>query len=110
MELVFPTIFELIVAVSATLITNLLALLYLRRVRLERPPIGTFNLRDIGVLSCFLVTLPLLYVVLPQWGLTGFLVLTFTASLAIGYRPLVSPAVLWLGVGSLIGVNIWMTR
>lgn len=110
MELLYPTVFELIVAVGATLITNVLALLYLRRVRLERPPIGTFNGRDIGILCCFLVTLPLLYVVLPQWALTGFLILTFTASLSIGYRPLVGRGRLWLGIGLLLGLNIWMTR
>ncbi len=110
MELVYPTVFELIVAVSATLITNVLALLYLRKLRLDRPPIGTFNARDIGILSCFLVTLPLLYVVLPQWGLTGFLILTFSASLSIGYRPLLSRGKLWFGIGLLIGLNIWMTR
>jgi hypothetical protein len=110
MELLYPTVFELIVAVSATLITNLLALLYLRKVRLERPPIGTFNGRDIGILFSFLILLPLLYVVLPQWGLTGFLVLTFTGSLSIGYRPLLNPTALWLGIGLLIGLNIWMTR
>jgi hypothetical protein len=110
MELLYPTVFELIVAVIATLATNLLALFYLRRVRLERPPIGTFNARDIVVLFGFLVTLPLLYVVLPQWALTGFLILTFSASLSIGYRPLVRSSTLWLGIGLLLGLNIWMTR
>ncbi|MFL6163021.1 MAG: hypothetical protein ACJ74U_12430 [Jatrophihabitantaceae bacterium] len=110
MELVYPTVFELFVAVIATVTTNLLAMLYLRKVRLERPPIGTFNARDIMILSGFIVLLPLLYVVLPQWALTGFLVLTFTASLSIGYRPLLSPAKLWLGIGLLLGANIWMTR
>ena len=110
MDLVYPTIFELIVAVTATVSTNLLALLYLRKVRLERPPVGTFNARDIVILSGFIVTLPLLYVALPQWALTGFLILTFTGSLSIGYRPLLRPAVLWLGIGLLIGLNIWMVR
>jgi hypothetical protein len=110
MELLYPTVFELIVAVTATLTTNMLALLYLRRTRIERPPVGTFNGRDIVVLSCFLITLPLLYVVLPQWALTGFLVLTFTSALAIGYRPLLSPTKLWVGIGALIGMNVWMTR
>ena len=110
MELVYPTVFELIVAVTATLVTNVLALLYLRRVRIERPPIGTFNGRDIVVLCCFLVTLPLLYVVLPQWALTGFLIMTFSSALSIGYRPLVGRGRLWLGIGLLIGLNIWMTR
>ncbi|HEU5269601.1 MAG TPA: hypothetical protein VFU36_06720 [Jatrophihabitans sp.] len=110
MELLYPTVFELIVAVTATLATNVLALVYLNRVRQERPPIGTFNGRDIVILFCFLVTLPLLYVVLPQWALTGFLVLTFTSALTIGYRPVVNRTTLWLGVGLLLGMNIWMTR
>ena len=37
MDLVYPTVFELIVAVTATVATNLLALAYLRKVRQERP-------------------------------------------------------------------------
>jgi hypothetical protein len=35
-------------------------------------------------------------------------VLTFTASLSIGYRPLLSPSALWLGIGLLLGANIWL--
>lgn len=109
-SLVYPTVFELFVAVGGSLVTCLAALLYVRRVRLERPAIGVFNRRDIAVLFSFIVLLPLLYVVLPQWGLTTFLVLTFTASLSIGYRPLLSPGALWLGLGLLIGLNVWMAR
>jgi hypothetical protein len=109
-SLVYPTVFELIVAVVASVVTCGLALVYLRRVRLERPVIGTFNRRDIGILFSFIVLLPLLYVVLPQWLLTAFLLLTFTASISIGYRPLLAPALLWPAVGLLIGLNIWMAR
>lgn len=109
-SLVFPTIFELIVAVSGAVITSLLALLYLRHVRLERPVIGTFNFRDIASLCVFIVALPLLYVVLPQWLLTTFLAVTFVAAISIGYRPLLSPARLWPAVGFLLGLNIWMAR
>ncbi len=110
MSLVWPTFFELIVAVTGSVVSCLVALLYLRRVRLERPAIGTFNRRDIMILFVFIVFLPTLYVVLPQWLLTSFLVLTFVASMSIGYRPLLSPARLWLGIGLLVGLNIWMAR
>lgn len=109
-SLVYPTMFELVLAVAAAVLTCLLALLYLRRVRLARPPIGTFNRRDIAILFVFLTGLPFLYVVFPQELLTGFLILTFSSALAIGYRPLFRASTLWLIIGLLVGVNIWMAR
>ncbi len=66
-SLVFPTYFELVVAVSGAVLTSLLAAAYLRRVRLERPAIGTFNDRDVASLFGFIVVLPVLYVAVPQW-------------------------------------------
>ena len=109
-SLVWPTFFELMVALTGAVLTSTFALFYLRRVRLERPAIGTFNPRDIVILFSFIVFLPMLYVVLPRYLLTGFLVLTFVGSVSIGYRPVLSPLRLWLGVGVLIGANIWMAR
>ncbi|HEV3171708.1 MAG TPA: hypothetical protein VGZ32_15260 [Actinocrinis sp.] len=104
------SLFELCVAMIGALATSLCALTYFRRVRIERPAIGTFNGRDIGILFVFLVTLPTLYLLLPRWALTGFLALTFLASLSIGFRPLFSPGPLWLGIGVLLGANIWIAR
>ena len=109
-SLVFPTIFEMVLAVVAVTVTSLLALAYLKRVRLERPTIGTFNRRDVTTLFAFIVALPLLYVLLPQWLLTSVLVVTFTAAMSIGGRPLIRPARLWPALGLLIGVNVWMAR
>src|SRR5690349_20326262 len=43
------------------------ALFNFRRVRMERPPVGTFNGRDIVILLGFIVTLPFLYGYLPIW-------------------------------------------
>ena len=40
---ILPTMLALSVAITATLITIGLCVLYLRRVRIERPAIGTFN-------------------------------------------------------------------
>ncbi len=109
-SLVFPTLFEMAVAIFGTVLTCTLALLYLRRVRLERPAIGAFNGRDIAILFGFIVGLPLLYVVLPLLPLLILLGITFASALSIGLRPLLSASSTWLVVGLLIGVNIWMTR
>jgi hypothetical protein len=93
-----------IVAVSA------LALVFFRRVRLDRPPIGTFNGRDIGILLTFIVALPFLYAAMPGWVLTCLLALTFASALSIGYRPVLGRTWLWLCTGLLIGANIWTSR
>ena len=52
------------------------ALLYFRRVRMERPPIGTFNGRDILILLLFISVLPFLYGYLPYWMITCLLIVT----------------------------------
>jgi hypothetical protein len=109
-SLVFPTLFELSLAVPATVLTCLLAVHYLRHVRLDRPAVGTFNRRDIVTLFVLIVGLPFLYVVVPQWMLTSVLVLTFCGALSIGARPLLSPSRTWVGLGLLVGLNIWMAR
>jgi hypothetical protein len=109
-SLVFPVLFQLVLAITGTVITCVLALLYVRHVRLERPAIGTFNGRDVSILFVFIVGLPLLYLVLPLPALLVFFVITFASALSIGLRPLLTPTLTWLIVGVLVGANIWMTR
>ena len=104
----FLSLFQLCVAVICELAACLGALFYFRRVRLERPAIGRFNGRDVLFLFVFLVVLPGVYLLLPQWTLTCVLVLTFAAALSIGFRPVLAPTPLWLGIGVLIGANLWM--
>jgi len=101
-------IFGLCMGVVGSVLVSVCAWYYLRRVRIERPPIGTFNGRDIGILFVLLSTIPLFYLLLPRWLLTSFLAVTFLASISIGFGPVLSPAKLWLGIGTLIGLNIWM--
>ncbi|HET6214319.1 MAG TPA: hypothetical protein VFE14_15750 [Micromonosporaceae bacterium] len=111
LDLLVPqTLFQWAVVLTGALATCAASLFYVRRIRLDRPAIGVFNGRDIGVLFVFITTLPVLYLALPHWALTTFLILTFTASLSIGYRPVLPPAVLWLGIGVLLGVNVWIAR
>jgi hypothetical protein len=94
-----------VVCVGAVLAV-LAALTFFRNIQVQRPAIGTFNGRDIVVLFVFIVTLPLLYLTVPHAVLTGFLILTFTSALAIGYRPVVPRAALWLAIAGLLGVDM----
>jgi hypothetical protein len=98
------------VTLAATVAVSTCALHYFRRVRQERPPVGTFNGRDIGILLGLIIALPFLYAVLPSWTLTCFLALTFAASLSIGYRQIVGAAPVWLAIGLLVGANIWTSH
>jgi len=104
----FLSLFQVCVTVISAMAASLGALFYLRRVRLDRPAIGTFNGRDIVFLFTFLALLPGLYLLLPQWALTSVLVLTFAAALSIGFRPVLAPTTLWLGIGVLVGADLWM--
>jgi hypothetical protein len=104
----FLALFQLSVTIASAMVACLGALFYLRRVRLERPAIGRFNGRDVAFLFAFLVLLPGLYLLLPQWALTSVLVLTFAVALSIGFRPVLGPTPLWLSIGVLIGANLWM--
>lgn len=104
------TLFQIVVGIIGSLTTTLCALAYFRHVRLTRPPIGTFNARDLTVLACFIVTLPVLYVTLPPGVLTGFLVLTFFSALMIALRPLFSARTLLVAVPVLLTANLAVTR
>lgn len=105
-----PILLSLAVAITATLLTIGVSVLYLRHVRLDRPAIGTFRGVDIVVVFGFIVTLPLLYLVLPLTPLLVVLGLTFTSALWFGLRPLLGPSTTWAVVGTLIALNVWMGR
>lgn len=105
-----PSVYALVVGLVGSMAVCLLALAYIRRVRLERPAIGTFNRRDIVVVFGFVILLPVAYLTFPIWLTTCLLILTFTAALAIGYKPLFTPTQLWLGIGVLIGANLWINH
>jgi len=98
-----------VILVGVTLV-SLGALFYFRHVRMERPPIGTFNGRDVFILLAFIIALPFIYGYLPLWMITCFLVLTFTSSLYLGYKPVLGAPLAWLGIGLLIGLNVWTSH
>jgi hypothetical protein len=108
--LVPQTIFALVCVVIGATATCAFALYVFRRIRMERPPIGRFNGRDLIVLFAFIVTLPALYLIMPRSALTVVLVVTFMASLSIGYRTVLPPGVLWPLIGATISADIWVAR
>jgi hypothetical protein len=83
------------------------ALAYFRRVRMERPPVGTFNARDVVILLVIIGILPFVYGWLPVTAVTWVLTLAFGSALYIGYSPVLGRAGASLGIGLLLGFNIW---
>jgi hypothetical protein len=99
-------VYQASVVCAGAVLAVLAALTFFRNIQLQRPAIGTFNGRDVIVLFVFIVALPILYLTVPRAVLTGFLILTFTSALAIGYRPVLPRAALWLGIAGLLGADM----
>jgi hypothetical protein len=108
--LVSQTMVQLAVAGVGATAATLGAVWYIRHVRLERPSIGAFNLRDVASLTILLVGLPLLYLKLPEWTFTYVLLLTFGSALSIGLRPLLPRTPMWITIAVLLAANIWVAR
>lgn len=104
----FLSLFQFGTTTIGALAAALGALFYLRKVRLERPAIGRFNGRDVTILFIFLTFLPAVYLLFPRWALDLALIVTFVAALHIGFSPVLSPTWLWLGIGLLVGGQLWM--
>jgi hypothetical protein len=98
---------SLICGIVSGLLVCGVAWFYFRRIRMERPAIGVFNRRDVGVLFALLLTVPLVYLNLPRWMTTTLLGITFFTACSFGLRPLLRPAAVWLTVGFLLGLDIW---
>jgi hypothetical protein len=99
---------ELCVTLVCVIVISVGALAYFRRVRMDRPPIGTFNGRDIAILVVFICSLPYLYGYLPYWLITCVLGITFASALYLGYGHVIGRTAIWLGIGILFGLN-WYT-
>lgn len=98
------------VITTGTIVICAGALAYFRRVRIDRPPVGTFNARDVVILLIFIGILPFVYGWLPDTLVTCLLAVTFASALYIGYRPLLGSVGIWLGIGLLFGFNIWSSH
>jgi hypothetical protein len=104
------TTIELGVILTGAIVVCAGALAYFRWVRMERPPVGTFNARDVVILLAFVGVLPFVYGWLPVPLVTCMLGLTFGSALYIGYRALLGSAGIWTGIGLLFGLDIWSSH
>lgn len=90
-----------------TLAAMLLGWFYFRRYRINRPPIGVFNLWDVALMMGGILLVPYLYLALPTWVIAGLLGLT---ALSVSYFCLESVLsqrwLVWLLVGTLAVVNV----
>lgn len=86
------------------------ALVYFRHVRMERPPVGTFNTRDVVILLIVIGILPFIYGWLPVPLVTCVLTLTFASALYIGYHALLGRTWIWVAIGLLFGFNIYTSN
>src|SRR5579884_5229 len=109
-DLIQATIFQTVVILIGAVVAISCAALYFQRIRLERPPVGVFNVRDIVVVFVFIFTLPFLYLILPGVALTGMLIITFSSAMYIGLRPLIRPLYLWPLIITLLVTNIIVTE
>src|SRR6476660_3091243 len=72
----------------------LLGGLYFRRCSLARPPIGTFTLADVGFVLGGIVVVPLLYLAVPSWLVSGLLAIGALSALSMLVEPILR--VRWL--------------
>jgi hypothetical protein len=90
-----------------TLAAMLLGWFYFRRYRMNRPPIGVFNLWDVALMMGGILLVPYLYLALPTWVVAGLLGLT---ALSVSYfclEPVLSRRwLVWLLVGTLVVANV----
>ncbi|MFI0444429.1 hypothetical protein [Actinomadura sp. 6N118] len=83
------------------------AVAFFQRVRVARPPVGTFNGRDIAVMMGFVLTLPFFYLALPGPALPAVLALVFAGGLSVGYQPiLTSGRIRWAAIGTLLAADL----
>ncbi|WP_026410947.1 hypothetical protein [Actinomadura oligospora] len=83
------------------------AVLYLRHFRVPRPPVGTFNGRDIVVMMGFVLALPFVYLALPGAALPAVLALVFAGGLTVGYQPVVGRTPLrWALILALLATDL----
>jgi hypothetical protein len=104
------SLFQAIFSTIGALLCAVGALIYFRRVRLERPAIGVFNARDVIIVGFFVLILPFLYVLLPLPVVTGLLILTFVGASYLTLSPLLPARIMWPAIVGFIAADIFVTN
>jgi hypothetical protein len=97
----------LYVVVASAAGAVLLAWLYFRRLRVTRPPIGVFNLRDVMLMIGAIVLVPYLYLAVPPWLEATLLGLGMLTILQITLEPILPGHWMsWSVALSLLGADV----
>ena len=83
-----PTLSSILVVLAHIVVLLVAGVQYLRRARIDRPPVGVFNRRDVLVVAGALIVIPPLYLRLPTVVLGVVFALLSTALLHFSLSPL----------------------
>ncbi len=106
-----PALSSILLVFAHVVVLVVAGLAYFRRARIERPPIGVYNLRDVLGMAVVLVVMPPLYLHIPDAAVVAILasavtaVLYFTLSPVLG-RPWGTGAALAL-VAADLALGLW---
>ncbi len=104
--MIINTALVVVLALAAAAI--ILSMLYFRRFRIERPPIGVFNLQDVAFMMVGIILVPFLYVWLPTWLVGALLALSTLSLLYFMWEPVLRARLaVWLAVLLMLGADIW---
>jgi hypothetical protein len=96
-----PSAVNIAVVGALIVVTIAISQLYFRSVRIARPPVGRYNLRDVVFMMLAVVVLPPLYLEVPTWLVTAILGMVFLAVLQFTLAPILRrplPVVVAAGV------------
>ena len=97
---------SLAVVLAVAVLTAFGGVVYFRRIRVNRPPIGVVNLRDAVILIAVLMVMPYLYLGLPLAVVTVLLALVVLTALHLTLEPLLPSLLLWLACLGLIALDV----
>jgi hypothetical protein len=86
--------------------TIAMSYLYFRTVRIARPPVGRYNLRDVVFMMIAVVVLPPLYLEVPTWLVTIVLGMVFVAVLQFTLAPVLPRPVPLLAAASIVVTDV----
>jgi hypothetical protein len=101
-----PALSSILLVFALVALTVAAGLAYLRRARVERPPVGVFNLRDVLFTAVLLVVVPPLYLRLPRLAVAAVLVLAATGILYFTLAPLAGRRLALLAAIGLVALDI----
>lgn len=109
MTRVDPSLANVIVILAQLAIALLLAHIYFARVKLPRPPVGSYDLRDVLIMIVVVVILPPLYLRLPDGLIMALLALPFLAIVHFTLSPLVPRPIPLLLAVIVVGLDVLLT-